>query len=210
MNQKATESRTRRFIILSFCLVWACSALTAQQRGWGVEASGSYLTLPRSILENVVENQYTKTISLEGYTLSGRLCRIKDNGAPSYSFGYVQTRLSLRGTAPMNYATLNGYAVLRGAIITKYFNFVERRRGSFGLLLGGGIARVNAGSMETFTPPNRPPYYETDQWRDKPLPLLEFGLQGDVRVSNRFSVFFLGGFQHVALGGGAGIRYRFR
>ena len=190
-------------------LLLAGDAASAQQRGWGIEASASYLTWPRSIVEDLVED-YADSFSVEGYTFTGRLCRLKENGAPSYFFGYVQTRITASGVNVPESATFNGFLMLRGAVITKYVNFAERSGGSFGLAVGGGIARANARGVETFTPPNRAPYTDVEDWKNKPFPLLEFGLQGDVLLGRRLSAFVFGGFQHVGLGGGAGLRYRFR
>jgi hypothetical protein len=189
--------------------VLGAACAVAQGSRWGFEASGSYLTIPKSIIEKIPDSSYRDTLKADGYTYTGRLCRFHENGAPSYSFGYVHARLDLSGYDAPSYSNLSGRVTLRGAAITKFVNFFSRSGGSLGLFVGGGIAQGNAWAVETSQRANLPPYYNRDELKNKPLPLFEFGGQGDIRIGRRFSVYMLGGFQYLGLGGGAGVRYRF-
>jgi len=155
---------------------------------WGMEGGFGFAFIPGS-LTDAVQDRYSA--SLSGNTYSFGLVHFHGNGAPSYSLQFC--RIALDGNAAelrSPNARYQGHAAVPGFLATKHFNFVSRRRFSFGVSTGAGLGPQLKADYTRSLVSNGVTTSERKTYTLKELPvtpLFEFQIRGEVRLSRNLS-----------------------
>jgi hypothetical protein len=175
---------------------------------WGVQ--GDYFTgaIPRAIVEKIEDLPEQPDIDAKSYNTG--LVRFHANGSPSWALEFSRTQMTLAGglaTGPVR-QELRANATMRGAMITKYLNFLSRRFISAGLAFGGGAAQLDASYYRYQVPPGPSVIIEQDTVQHA-VPIFQAIAQVDIRPVRWISLSPSYGLRNGALGAGMAIRIHF-
>ena len=182
------------------------AVLLAQDRAhWGIQ--GDYVTgqVPRAFVEQIKDLPEQPVIDTKSFNAG--LVRFHANGSPSWALEFSKMQMTLEGglaTGPVR-QELRATATVRGAMITKYFNFFSNRYISGGLAFGGGAGQVDASYYRFQVPPGPAVITEQDT-RQLVVPLFQALAQVDIRPVRWISLSPFYGLRNGSLGAGGAIR----
>jgi hypothetical protein len=163
------------------------NAPEAPRAYWGFETGGADVWVPSS-LGNSIQNRYSATLS--GETYSAGLVRFHGSGAPNFSLDFLGFSVNAKATDLKTTYQYQGSANVMGFMASKHASFVTRKRYSFGMSFGGGVApQLQAKYEQTIGPSGFLTQQKTYTLKEIPVtPLFEVLFRGDIRVSRNLSV----------------------
>ena len=153
---------------------------------WGLETGGAAVWVPGS-LGNSIQNRYSATLS--GVSYSAGLVRFHGSGAPNFSLDFLGFSVNAKATDLKTTYQYQGSARVTGFMASKHASFVTRKRYSFGMSFGAGVApQLQAKYSQTFGPAALV-QQKTFTLKEIPVtPLFELLFRGDIRVHRNLSV----------------------
>ena len=154
---------------------------------WGFETGGAEVWVPSS-LGNAIQNRYSATLS--GETYSAGLVRFHGSGAPNFSLDFLGFSVNATATDLKTTYQYQGSANVMGFLASKHASFVTRKRYSFGMSFGAGVApQLQAKYNQTIGPAGFLAQGRTYTLKEIPVtPLFEVLFRADIRVSRNVSV----------------------
>lgn len=180
--------------VFSIYLMAAVAAAIAQPNEsesprayWGFETGGAAVWVPGSLGDSI-QNRYSAALSGESY--SAGLVRFHGSGAPNFSLDFMGFSVNAKATDLKTTFQYQGSANVMGFMASKHASFVTRRRYSFGMSFGAGVApQLQAKYNESFSPNGILAQQKTYTLKELPVtPLFEVLFRGDIRVNRNISV----------------------
>jgi hypothetical protein len=195
---------------LLLLLLLTASLMAQDSAHWGLQADYFAGDVPRAIVENIKDLPEQPDIDAKAYNMG--LVRFHRDGSPNWSFEFSRAQIRAFGayTQDIFRYELHADAILRGAMFTKYLNFVSKRRFSAGFAFGGGVGQVDGRYTRYFIPPPGGRLLPSD--RDtiqRVVPLFQAVAQVDVRPVRWISLSPFYGLRNGVLGVGGAIRIHF-
>ena len=178
--------------LLSVYLVAAFAAMAqpndseSPKAYWGFETGGAAVWVPSS-LGNSIQNRYSATLSGESY--SAGLVRFHGSGAPNFSLDFLGFSVNARATDLKTTYQYQGSANVHGFMASKHASFVTRKRYSFGMSFGAGVAPQLQAKYSQTSGPVAILGQRTYTLKEIPVtPLFEVLFRADIRVHRNLSI----------------------
>lgn len=196
--------RTIPLLVTFFCPL----AAAQDQPHWGVQGDYFEGSVPRSLVEQIEDLPEIPDIDAKAYHAG--LVRFRAGGAPSWVVEFSRTQMTLAGgrTIAGFRQEVRGNATVRGAMVTKYWNFFSARYVSGGLATGVGAAQLEASYYRYQAPPG-PSVILDRESVDRIVPVFQALAQLDIRPVRWISLSPFYGLRNGALGAGGAIRIHF-
>lgn len=177
--------------LLSVCLVAAAAMaqsndLESPRAYWGFETGGAAVWVPGSLASSI-QNRYSADLS--GFSYSAGLVRFHGSGAPNFSLDFLGFSVNAKATDLKTTYQYQGSANVHGFMASKHASFVTRRRCSFGMSFGAGVApQLQANYKQTYGPASVVTQ-RTYTLKEIPVtPLFQVLFRADIRVHRNLSI----------------------
>lgn len=153
---------------------------------WGFETGGAAVWVPGS-LGNSIQNRYSA--SLSGASYNAGLVRFHGSGAPNFSLDFLGFSVNAKATDLKTTYQYQGSAHVTGFMASKHASFVTRKRYSFGMSFGAGVAPQLQAKYSQTSGPAALVQQKTYTLKELPVtPLFEVLFRGDIRVHRNLSI----------------------
>lgn len=195
--------------MLRLFLLFPALLMAQDSAHWGVQGDYFVGTVPEGLVEQIDDLPEVPTIDAKGYNAG--IVRFKANGAPSWSIEFSRTQMNFFGGREVSgvRGEITGNALLRGGMVTKFWNFFSNRYVSAGIATGAGAAQAEGSYLRYAVTPGAPVIIGESDTFDRIVPIFQAVAQVDIRPVRWISLSPFYGMRNGALGGGGAIRIHF-